>query len=177
MTKHTTAFKHSVVEFYGSGERGYREVSKYFGIDNATVRSWVAIHAAHGSAGLMKKFSLYDAAFKLSVLKRMWEDELSLRQTAAIFNIRSRTCISDWEKRYESGGIAALAPRRRGRPRPMPETPIIISQEDAPQNDEVKSREELLAELNYLRMENAYLKKLKALTLQHTPKKHTSFKR
>lgn len=176
MSRYTPAFKHSVVEFYGSGERGYREVSKHFGLDHATVRHWVALHAAHGSAGLIKKFSHYDGAFRLSVLKRIWEDKLSLRQTAAIFNIRSRTCISDWEKLYESGGIEALAPRRRGRPRSMPETPII-SQEDAAQNDEVKSREELLAELNYLRMENAYLKKLKALTLQHAQKKRNSFKR
>jgi transposase len=45
----------------------------------------------------------------------------------------------------------------------MPEPPI--SQEpQASQSDEAKSREELLAELNYLRMENAYLKKLEALT-------------
>jgi transposase len=39
----------------------------------------------------------------------------------------------------------------------MPEPPI--SQEpQASQSDEAKSREELLAELNYLRKENAYLK-------------------
>jgi transposase len=70
---------------------------------------------------------------------------------------RNASCLWDWERRYETGGIDALTPRRRGRPRSMPEPPI--SQEpQASQSDEAKSREELLAELNYLRKENAYLK-------------------
>jgi len=46
----------------------------------------------------------------------------------------------------------------------MPEPPIIPARPGEPQKDEARSREELLAELNYLRMENAYLKKLEALT-------------
>ena len=40
---------------------------------------------------------------------------------------------------------------------------------DTPSDDEKRSREELLAELDYLRMENAYLKKLQAL-VQARPK-------
>jgi transposase len=61
--------------------------------DHATVRKWVASYEAHGAAGLSKKFSHYDAEFKLSVLKRMWEDGLSCRQTAALFNIRNASCL------------------------------------------------------------------------------------
>ena len=41
---------------------------------------------------------------------------------------------------------------------------MLSDKTDAPRSDEAKSREELLAELAYLRMENAYLKKLEALT-------------
>lgn len=44
-------------------------------------------------------------------------------------------------------------------------------------DDEAKSREELLAELNNLRMENAYLKKLEALTREQAPKKRKSSRR
>lgn len=46
----------------------------------------------------------------------------------------------------------------------MPEPPITGIATEGPQGDEAKSREELLAELAYLRMENDYLKKLEALT-------------
>jgi transposase len=164
MSKHITSFKLRVVAFYGEGARSYSEVGSHFGLDHSTVRKWVAVHAAHGVAGLSKKFGHYDAHFRLSVLQRMWKDGLSHRQTAALFDIRSAPCLSIWEKLYERGGIEALAPRRRGRPRSMPEPPIAASGTDKPPQDEAKSREELLAELNYLRMENAYLKKLEALT-------------
>lgn len=59
----------------------------------------------------------------------------------------------------------------------MPEPPVR-KQPQAPQNDETKSREELLAELNHLRMENAYLKKLEALTRdQAAPRKRKSSRR
>lgn len=162
MSRHSTAFKHSVVEFYRSGERSFGQVASQFGIDFSTVRKWVAIYEAHGAAGLAKKVSHYDAQFKLSVLQRMWEDGLSCRQTAALFNIRNAACLPDWKRRYEAGGIDALAPRRRGRPRSMSEPPVHKPQ--ASPDDDTKSREELLAELTYLRMENAYLKKLEALT-------------
>jgi transposase len=163
MSKHDEAFKRSVVEFYQKGERGAREVGRHFGVDHATVRKWAASYEAHGAAGLAKKFSHYHAAFKLSVLQRMWEDGLSYRQTAALFNIRNMSCLADWERRYKAGGVDALSPRRKGRPRSMPEPP---QQPDASRSDDKKSREELLAELNYLRMENAFLKKLEALTLE-----------
>jgi len=42
--------------------------------------------------------------------------------------------------------------------------PPVSPELQASQSDETKSREELLAELNHLRMENAFLKKLEALT-------------
>lgn len=164
MSKYSVSFKQGVVEFYGDGKHSYREVSLQFGLDESMVRKWVASHAAHGLAGLSRKFSHYDAQFRLLVLERMWKDGLSRRQAAALFNIRSPACLSVWEDRYERGGIEALAPRRKGRQRSMPEPPIIATGSDAPQNDETKSREELLAELAYLRMENDYLKKLEALT-------------
>ena len=147
-----------------------------FGIDHSTVRKWIDIHTRHGQAGLEKKFSHYNAAFKLSVLRRMWEDGLSRRQVAAIFNIRNAGCLSDWERRYERGGLAALAPRRRGRQRKLGKSSKPPGSE-VPVDDKVKSREELLAELNHLRMENAYLKKLDALTREQAPKKRKSSRR
>ncbi|WP_263491228.1 transposase, partial [Rhizobium sp. 3T7] len=130
----------SVVEFYGCGERSYSEVVSHFGIDYSTARRWVAAYAAHGPAGLEKKFSVYDGQFKLSVLRRMWEDGLSYRETAALFDIRSASCLSDWERRYEHGGIEALAPRRRGRPPLMPEPTVQPSGADALRSDDAKSR-------------------------------------
>ena len=157
MSKYSLSFKQDVVSAYLEGALGSERVGQRFGIDEGTVRKWVAIHSRHGLAGLSKKKGRYDGAFKLSVLRRMWDDGLSYRQTAAIFNIRNASCLSDWERRYRDGGMEALEPRRRGRPRLMPEPPPKAAGPDGPAHDEAKSREELLAELAYLRMEIAYL--------------------
>ncbi|UVC10516.1 transposase [Rhizobium sp. TH2] len=151
MSKHSSAFKQEVVEYYGDGAHSYREVGLRFGLDYSMVRRWVASHAEHGLAGLARKHSHYDAQFRLSVLKRMWKDGLSHRQAAALFDIRSVGCLSVWERQYERGGIEALGPRLRGKPRSMPEPPTTGTGADGPQSDEAKSREELLAELAYLR--------------------------
>ena len=58
----------------------------------------------------------------------------------------------------------------------MPKPPP--SQPRTSPSDDTRNREELLAELGYLRMENAYLKKLKALTQAQLPlKKRKPFRR
>ena len=163
MSKYSVLFKQRVVEFYGDGERSYQEVFDRFGLDYSMVRRWVASHGAHGLAGLSKKSGHYDAAFKLCVLERMWKDGLSRRQTAALFDIRSAACLTVWEKQYTRGGIDALCGRGKWRP-PRMKTPEPPPGPHDPSADSAKSREDLLAELAYLRTENAYLKKLEALT-------------
>jgi transposase len=90
----------------------------------------------------------------------MWDNELSFGQTAAAFNIRNHAAVGKWERSYREGGFDALIPRPRGRSKQM-STPTT-KPEPSP-DDEKRTREELLAELNQLRMENAYLKKLRAL--------------
>jgi transposase len=110
---------------------------------------------------LTKKLNHYSAEFRLSVLQHMWDNELSYGQAAAVFNIRGPGSGGHWARCYHSGGIDALYPRSRGRSKKMPD-----SQPPEPQssgNDETRTREELLAEVNHLQRENAYLKKLRAL--------------
>ena len=47
---------------------------------------------------------------------------------------------------------------------PVAAPPSLVADGDGLPSDEARTREELLAELAYLRMENDYLKKLEALT-------------
>jgi transposase len=177
MSRYSLEYKQSVVSAYLSGTGSAETVASRFGVDHSTVRKWVAAFSAHGVKGLEKKFSLYDAAFKLSVLQRMWDEGLSYRQTAAIFNIRNKSSIVDWVKHYESGGLEALTPRRKGRLQRMSKPPAADDSQ-VPASDATKSREELLSELAFLRMENAYLKKLEALTQEQALiKKRKPFKR
>jgi transposase len=160
MSKYSYEFKLSVVEEYVRGEDAYGEISRRRGVADGHLREWIATYKIHGIKGLKKKYSHYSAEFRLLVLKHMWDNKLSHRDTIAAFDIRSRACLRDWEKRYLNGGIDALETCRKGRPRTMPDTG---SNPAPPPDDEKLTHEALLAELKYLRMENAYLKKLKAL--------------
>jgi transposase len=125
------------------------------------VRKWVGLYRLHGADGLRKKFTHYNAEFKLAVLQHMWSNELSYGATAAAFNIRHHGAVGVWERCYHDGGIDALMSRRRGKPKKMP-APQDTQSPLSP-NDAERTREELVAEVNQLRMEVAYLKKLDAL--------------
>jgi transposase len=167
MSKHSAQFKRAVVEDYLSGKYGGSgAVAHRHGVDHGTVRIWVAAWRAHGEAALQKKYSRYDGQFKLKVLQFMHTKALSCRETAAIFDIRNPSVISVWKRRYDSGGMQALEPRPRGRSvkQPKSSAPPVSSR-----SDEARTKEELLKELNYLRMENAYLKKLDALIRSESP--------
>jgi transposase len=166
MTKYDERFKLSVVQQYLDGKGGYTTLAHRHGLVQSLVRRWVQRFRLRGADAFKKKFSHYSAEFKLSVLRHMWENELSYGQTAVQFDIRNPGVLSMWERSFRSGGLDALKPRPRGRPTAMT---IPAEKPDTPANDEKRSQEELLAELAYLRMENAYLKKLQAL-VQARPK-------
>jgi transposase len=147
MSKYSEEFKLSVVQQYLGGVGGFKAIARQHGLCHSVVRRWVLWYQAYGTEGLKKKFTHYSAEFKLSVLQRIWDDELSYGQAAIAFDIRNP---------------GVLRSRPKGKPRQM--TIAIAKPEPKPKpDDENRSHDELLAELNHLRMENAYLKKLRAL--------------
>ena len=161
LAKYTTQLKLEVIGRYLVGDIGIATLGRLYGVDYSQVRRWVHLYQAHGEAGITKKYTSFSPSEKVEILQYMWANQLSYMQTAAHFNVRSPGILPVWERCYHDGGIVALTPRRRGRPKKMPELPP--QQPKAPPDDDTRTREELLAEVNYLRMENAYLKKLKAL--------------
>lgn len=175
MAKYTTQFKLEVVQQYLVGDVGLKSLCRLRGLCHTVVERWVNLFKAHGEAGLEKKFTSYSVARKLAILRHMWDNELSYAQTAAAFNIRGTGSIPAWERCYHSGGIDALMPRQRGRPKKMPDSQPPAAQ--LPTDDETRTREELLVEVNYLRMENAYLKKLKALVQEQKQQRATARKK
>jgi transposase len=160
MGKYSEQFKLAVVQHYLGGAAGYRSVGHHHGLAPAIVRRWVMWYREHGVAGFSKQTSSYSPEFKLSVLQHMWDNALSQTQVAAIFNVRNPTSIGVWERRFESGGINALARTVRRKPSDL-EAPT--SKPSSPVDDKDRSRDELLRELDDLRMEVAILKKLQAL--------------
>jgi len=88
----------------------------------------------------------------------MNENGTSIFETAAIFNLPSDSTLWTWQHLYETQGLAALKTKKKGRP-PMKND----KKQKEKKHPTGNSMEEMQAELERLRMENAYLKKLNAL--------------
>ena len=96
MKKYAEQTKLLVVEDYCSGSAGHREVVHRHGVDASSLRKWIAAYQALGAAGLKsKRKKNYSPEFKLNVLQRMREEELSYRQVAALFDIRKCEIIGE----------------------------------------------------------------------------------
>lgn len=162
MAKYSKSFKLAVVKDYLSGAGGFKALSAKYSVNTSQIQRWVGSYCQNGDDGITKKFSHYSAEFKLQVLEHMWREELSFNQTIHLFNLRGGGgVVSTWERQYHQGGITALAPKPRGRPKQMksPTPPKPLSDKTT----EAKTLQELQRENEYLRAEVAYLKKLDAL--------------
>jgi transposase len=98
----------------------------------------------------------YDFNFKVKVLNTMRQQHWSLGYTSAYFDLSTPGILFQWQKLYSLEGISRLYPQKRGKPR-MNHNP------SEPKPSEQMTEKELREELDYLRAENAVLKKLEAL--------------
>lgn len=162
MAKYDERFKLKVVKSYLTGSIGLKALAAVHGVGHGSVKQWVNSYREHGLSGLRRKGASYDEAFKLKVLKRMWQEHWSQTQTAAAFDIRRAAHIGKWARQYHVGGIDALRPRPRGRPKTMSNKPPKPNTPAAELDDkQIIARQN--QELIELRAEVAYLKKLDAL--------------
>lgn len=164
MAKYSQEFKLKVVQYYLSGF-GRNQTGNKFGVHHSDVAKWVAIYDKYGAQGLSRKRTntVYTPEFKFEVIQSVLKKGLSSRDAMLKFNLKTHAQVLDWLHHYQQYGIDGLKPKPKGRPKQMP--PIKLSQED---HD--KTQKQLLEELAYLRAENAFLKKLRALRLEQEAK-------
>ena len=98
----------------------------------------------------------YTPEFKKQVVEVMMKEKLSYCETARRFEVSCDKRIKDWERIYLTEGPEGFFIERRGRgsagnPKKLPK----------------EVEEDLLAEVQRLRAENAYLKNLQALVLEN----------
>ena len=97
----------------------------------------------------------YTAEFKQKVVEAVLNEGLSYEEARRIYEVNGRDRIQSWERIYLAEGPEGLAVERRGRgskgrPKKLPQA----------------VEEDLLAEVQRLRAEVAYLKNLQALVLE-----------
>ena len=97
------------------GGLSVREAGCHLGCGRSQVHLWVTLFERHGLAGLKLRHGSYSAEFKLSVLKHMHQNHLSLLETAVHFGIPGPFVIRQWERLYQNQGAEGLRrkPQRR----------------------------------------------------------------
>lgn len=157
----TIKFKIQVVLHFLSTTDGQRKTATRFGVDQSDVRQWVNLYKAHGVSALVSFRRKLSPSEKEAVILYMRQHRLSARQTAVHFNIKSISTVSTWIRRYDEHGMEGLNNQKPGRKK-MPKPPTRRKSKNPLPELTSGEREEL----EQLRAENAYLKKLQALICQ-----------
>ena len=162
---YSTELKLEIVQRYLNGELGLKKLAAEYKVAAGDIQAWRDAYLEHGVSGLCTTYGTYSGDFKVSVVEYMHNTGASIRKTAAHFNIPSRRSISKWERLYYEEGKEALYEERRGRASKMG----TKRQRRAKKN--IETNEDLLADVQRLRMENEYLKKLNALVQEREKSK------
>ena len=98
----------------------------------------------------------YTGEFKQRVVETMMQEKLSYREAARQFDVNDHKRVASWERIYLEEGPEGLYVERRGRG----------SKGRSPKKLKPEVEEDLLAEVQRLRAENDYLKKMNALVAE-----------
>ncbi len=152
-------FKLRIVRRYFEDIIGIDALSSETSIDRSLIRKWVKFYELYGVSGLARtRNSYYPVSFKLKVIKFVAQG-MSIKEAARKFNIAAESSIIKWQRDYEKSGNLGLENKPRGRPKTMSN----YKRKKRKTNKPLTREEELLEQIEYLKAENAILKKLDAL--------------
>ena len=140
-------------------EEGYSidRIHKKFGISSERLKCMWLLYQQHGTSVLRRKpYTQSSGELKQQIVLDIEKNHLTLVQASLKYGV-SATRLSVWLKMFREHGVdALLITKKRGRPpgmgRPRKKT-----------FEEMTELERLREEVEYLRTENALLKKVKAL--------------
>ena len=166
MSKYSDELKLEIVKYCIEEFHSKYDAANKFNIPSPTsIDNWIRKYREHGVEGLIKQNkSSYSGDFKQNVIEYMHNNHLSATETAIHFRLGSVNLVLKSERIYYEEGPQGLYIERRGRNKNMSSKPKKkkISNEN---------EEDLIEEVQRLRMENAYLKKLQALIQERTKPK------
>lgn len=157
MAKYTSEFKLEVAKYILEEKHSTVEASKKFNVPQVMAYRWFRKYEKDGVKSLIKsKNKKYSGEFKLNMIKYMHTNHLSPQEVSFKFSIPSTSVILKWERIYYEEGPQGLFKERRGRIKNM-------SSKSSKKKLSQETENDLIEEVQQLRMEVAYLKKLNAL--------------
>lgn len=141
-----------------------RTTGKMFDVNPRQVKYWVSLYSRYGEEGLRMQHRYYPVDFKYKVLQDVFENHLSLQEAALKYGIPSPSTVLMWQRKYKNVGLSGL----HGGSRLWFEDMITKENDLFKEPEEFvdpkpKDNKDLLKEIELLKAENAYLKKLRAL--------------
>ncbi len=157
MSKYSRSFKITIAKQCIDGISS-RELGKLFHVSSRQIRYWRQVYLINHDRSFLPPCHPYSAEDKLKIFTRMANEHWSLTHTSAFYNLSSPGNLTVWLRNYELHGIDGLRPNKRGK--------SLMKQTQPPASTKPASEmtaQELIDELEYLRAENAVLKKFDAL--------------
>lgn len=150
--------KMEVVNYILENDVSLCQAEKVFHISREAIRTWLYRYKNGGKKKLKKprKYKKHSGQFKVDVVEYMHEHRFSYKKTSIIYSLDASQ-IKEWDFIYRYEGKDVLL---KGN--------YMSNLRKKHVKLEDKSKEELMEEIEQLRMENAYLKKLKALIQKGT---------
>ena len=159
MSKYSFEEKLEAVLRVTNEEMSTSHSARIMGVHVSQLQRWVHLYNEHGINGLKNSGASYDGKFKVMVVEYMHANHLSCQATANKFCIKGVYTVDKWERIYYEEGPAGLLKKSKKRRPPKSMSTKKKQQKKLPK----KTEEDLIAEVQRLRMENEYLKKLQAL--------------
>lgn len=156
MSKYSEQDKLRAINYYLAGH-SFRETERALGINWSSIKEWVRMYRKNGVEGITKKNRNYTGDFKMHVVEYMHTHQISSLEAASLFLIPSHRVVDKWERVYYEEGVQGLYRENRGKGSGMK------SNDSKKKILDKQTEKDLIAEVQKLRMENEYLKKLNAL--------------
>ena len=158
MSKLTRKDKIEIYERRKKGET-ISSLAKSFDVQGSNIKYLISLIKKHGYDILRKdKNRTYSKDFKLQIINRILIKHESINSIALDIGLGSSSILRNWLSKYKENGYNVIEKKKGRKPKSM--TKPNKNNKTFSEKEKIKQLED---EILYLKAENEYLKKLKAL--------------